>query len=74
MRWVPAKPPKPGAFEDDASEANRQTASLAGLAVALVLVVAGLFLVHHLRDKATIEDCLMSGRFNCDAVLVVRAP
>ncbi len=54
---------------DEATEENRLTASLAGLAVALLVVVAGLFLIQHLRDKARVEDCLMSGRFNCDAVL-----
>ena len=58
-----------GTIEDEAAEENRLTASLAGLAVALMLVVAGLFLIQHLRDKARIEDCLMSGRFNCDAVV-----
>lgn len=56
-------------MSDQAAEANRLTASLAGLAVALMLVVAGLFLIQHLRDKARIEDCLMSGRLNCDAML-----
>ncbi len=60
---------KTGSIRDEAAEANRLTASLAGLAVALLLVVAGLFLIQHLRDKALIEDCLMSGRSNCDAVL-----
>lgn len=64
MRWM-----RTGAIEDEAAEEDRLTASLAGLAVALMLVVAGLFLIQHLRDKARIEDCLMSGRFNCDAVL-----
>ena len=58
-----------GTIEDEAAEENRLTASLAGLTVALLLVVAGLFLIQHLRDKARIEDCLMSGRFNCDAVV-----
>ncbi len=58
-----------GTIEDEAAEENRLTASLAGLAVALMLVVAGLFLIQHLRDKARIEDCLMSGRFNCDSVV-----
>ncbi len=58
-----------GAVEDETAEENRLTASLAGLAVALMLVVAGLFLIQQLRDKARIEDCLMSGRFNCDAVV-----
>ena len=54
---------------DEAAEENRLTASLAGLAVDVLVVVAGLFLVQHLRDKARVEDCLMSGRSNCDAVL-----
>ncbi len=46
-------------------QANRVTASLAGLALALMLVVLGLFLVQTLREKARLEDCLMSGRTNC---------
>jgi hypothetical protein len=54
---------------EDQAAADRQTASLAGVAVTLLLVVAGLFLVHVLHDKAVIEDCLLSGRSNCDAVL-----
>lgn len=55
--------------EDDAREANRQTASLAAIAVVLLLIVVGLFLVQTLRSKARIEDCLMAGRRNCDAVV-----
>ena len=54
---------------EDQEAADRQTASLAGVAVTLLLVVVGLFLVHVLHDKAVVEDCLMSGRSNCDAVL-----
>ncbi len=50
--------------------ADRQTASLAGMAVALALVVAGLFLVHQLHMKSAIEDCLMSGRLNCEILPV----
>ena len=53
---------------DTEDEADRQTASLAGIAVILVLLVAGLFLVHHLHAKSAIEDCLLAGRMNCDAV------
>ena len=52
---------------DDHEAANRQTASLAGMAIILVLLVAGLFLVQQLRVKAAIEDCLLSGRRNCDS-------
>jgi len=56
---------------DDEAAANRQTASLGGVAISLFLVVVGLFLVHELRAKAQLEDCLMSGRTNC---VVVTAP
>ena len=44
---------------------DRQTASLAGLAVALLLVVIGLFLVRELHATAVAEDCLLTGRSNC---------
>ena len=56
-------------YEDDEAEDNRVTLSLAGLAVALLVVVASLFIIHTLAQKARVEDCLLAGRFNCDAVL-----
>ena len=46
---------------------DRLTASLAGLAMALALVVLGLFLADHLRTQARLEDCLLAGRTNCTA-------
>ena len=52
--------------EKDEEAANRQTASLAAIAVTLLLLIVGLFLVQELRTKAAIEDCLMAGRTNCD--------
>ena len=54
---------------NEAAEADRQTASLAAMAVILLLLVAGLFRVHELRSKASIEDCLMSGRRSCDRLV-----
>ena len=56
-------------YEDEQAEENRVTVSLAGMAFALLLVVVGLFLVQHLANKARLEDCLLSGRMNCDAML-----
>jgi hypothetical protein len=56
--------------EEEDEEANRLTASLAGLAAALFLLVIGLHVVHHLATKAAIEDCLMAGRINCDALVI----
>ena len=55
--------------EDEQAESNRVTGSLAGLAFALFLVVIGLYLVQNLASKARLEDCLLSGRSNCDAML-----
>jgi len=54
---------------EDREGADRQTASLAGLAVVLLLVVVGLYLVHTLATKAAVEDCLLAGRHNCDAMI-----
>ncbi len=54
---------------DDQEAADRQTASLAGVAITLLLLVIGLFLVRELQAKAVLEDCLLSGRTNCDVVI-----
>ncbi len=61
---------RPWLDEDEAQEeANRQTASLAGVAVTLLLLVLGVFLVHALHTEAAVEDCLLAGRSNCDMML-----
>lgn len=58
-------------FESDASSAeaaNRQTLSLAGLAVTLAVLVASVYLVQRLSHTTRVEDCLMANRLNCDRV------
>jgi len=60
---------RPWTVEDDEDDADRQTASLAGVVITLLLLVVGLFLVHQLEAKVAIEDCLMSGRTNCDLLI-----
>jgi hypothetical protein len=63
---------RPWPTEEEAEEeANRQTASLAGVAITLLLLVLGVFLVHALHAEAEVEDCLMAGRNNCDSMLPV---
>jgi len=57
---------------EEQAEADRQTASLAGLAVAVFLVVVGLFLVKELQAKSMIEDCLLSGQTQCLAAANTR--
>ena len=47
--------------DDDA----RFTTSLAGLAVALLLALVGLYLLDALAAESKLEDCMMQGRMNC---------
>jgi uncharacterized membrane protein len=54
---------------EDRKAADRQTASLAGMAITLLIVVVCLFLLKELHNKTAIEDCLLAGRSNCDAVV-----
>ncbi len=54
---------------DEEAVANRQTASLLAIVVVLVLLVVSLFLVQRLHRNATVEDCIMAGRNNCDALV-----
>ncbi len=51
--------------EQEQRDADRQTRSLAGLALALALVVIALFLVRELQAKAALEDCLLAGHNDC---------
>lgn len=59
---------RPSTPHESREEADRQTASLAAVAVILALLTLGLFLVHTLRHAGSVEDCLLAGRRNCDAV------
>jgi hypothetical protein len=61
IRWV----------DERQEEADRQTASLGSVAITLLLIVIGLFLVRELHAKAALEDCLLAGRTNC---LMIQAP
>jgi hypothetical protein len=46
---------------------NRRGA-IAGLAIAAVLLVVGLWLAHALTASSKMQDCLMSGRTNCNVI------
>ena len=52
---------RPPPDDDDA----RFTISLAGLAVALLLLVVGYWLVERLAAESKLEDCMMAGQRNC---------
>lgn len=46
---------------------NRRPA-IAGLAIAVVLLALGLWLAHELTASSKMQDCLMSGRTNCNVI------
>jgi hypothetical protein len=55
------------ARERDAEE-DRFTASLAGLAAALLLLIVSLFVIEKLAVLSKLEDCLLQGRKNCERI------
>ena len=46
---------------------NRRPA-MAGLAIAVVLLAVGLWLARELTAASKMQDCLMSGRTNCNVI------
>ena len=46
---------------------NRRPA-IAGLAIAVVLLIVGLWLARELTAASKMQDCLMSGRTNCNVI------
>jgi hypothetical protein len=42
--------------------------AIAGLLVAAVMLAAGLWLAHDLTAASKMQDCLMSGRSNCNPI------
>jgi hypothetical protein len=54
---------------EDHAESDTQTASLAGLAVVLAVLVICLFLFKNLAQTSRVEDCMMQGRTNCDLLI-----
>jgi hypothetical protein len=47
---------------------ENRTPAMAGLAIAVVLLVVGLWLAHELTAASKMQDCLMSGRTNCNVI------
>jgi hypothetical protein len=54
-------------MDDPEQGGNRRTA-LAGLAIAVLLLVVGVWLAHQLHAASKLQDCLMSGRTNCNTI------
>ena len=52
----------------DPDQGGNRLGALAGLAVAVVLLVVGLWLARELSATSKMQDCLMSGRTNCNVI------
>jgi hypothetical protein len=52
----------------DPKQGGNWRGAIAGLAIALVLLVVGLWLAHQLTATSKMQDCLMSGRTNCNVI------
>ena len=53
---------------DDPEQGGSRRGALAGLAIAVVLLAVGIWLAHQLTAASKMQDCLMSGRTNCNAI------
>ena len=53
---------------DNPRPQENRTPAMAGLAIAVVLLVVGLWLARELTAAGKMQDCLMSGRTNCNVI------
>jgi hypothetical protein len=65
--FTPARSSSPTMTDDPEQGGNRRGA-IAGLAIAVVLLAVGLWLARELTATSKMQDCLMSGRTNCDVI------
>ncbi|MFB9265548.1 hypothetical protein ACFFWD_20735 [Bradyrhizobium erythrophlei] len=54
-------------MSDPDKDGSRRSA-LVGLLVAAVMLALGLWLAHDLTAASKMQDCLMSGRTNCNVI------
>ena len=53
-------------------EGGSRRGAIAGLLVAAVMLAAGLWLARELTAASKMQDCLMSGRTNCNGIQPAR--
>ena len=49
-------------------QGDSRRGAIAGLIIAIVLLAIGVWLAHHLTAASKLQDCVMSGRTNCNVI------
>jgi hypothetical protein len=52
----------------DPEEGGNRRGAITGLLIAAAMLAAGLWLAHDLTAASKMQDCLMSGRTNCNVI------
>jgi hypothetical protein len=52
----------------DPEQGDNPRGAIAGLIIAVILLAVGVWLAHDLTAASKMQDCLMSGRTNCNAI------
>lgn len=54
--------------EPDDDQGDNRRGAIVGLIIAVVLLAVGIWLARDLRSASQMQDCLMSGRTNCNVI------
>jgi hypothetical protein len=52
----------------DPEQGENRRGAIAGLIIAVVLLAVGVWLAHDLTAASKMQDCVMSGRTNCNVI------
>jgi len=54
--------------DPDKDDGDNRLGAIAGLVIAVVLLAVGIWLARDLSSASKMQDCLMSGRTNCNVI------
>ncbi len=53
---------------DPEQQGDNRRGAIAGLVIVVVLLAVGVWLAHQLTATSKMQDCVMSGRTNCNVI------